>query len=406
MTLPSPRGALVIGGGIVGLSIGLALQARGLAVTMVDAAGERAPASAGNAGQIAVEQHEPLASLAMIRALPRRLMSMGGPVSFPPGAVGQWLPFGLRLIRAVSPSRFAQGKQALGALLVEALPAWRRLMGDIGASDLLRNQGNIVAWESVAGARRARAALQGYASPAARWRDLTAAEAEALGGQLRSAPADAVRFEGTASVADPAAVLDALRAAFLGRGGTVEVRTATLAEARRSGADLVIVAAGVRSARLMREIGHEVPLIAERGYHIQSAQSRWPMDLTSVLFEERALVATRFRSGLRATSFIEFTHPDAEPDPRKWERLKNHAHDLGLPFDSPVETWYGSRPTLPDYLPAIGRSSRDPRVLYAFGHQHLGLTLGPITGDLVASLAFAEAGSMELGPFAVERFGR
>ena len=93
---------LVLGGGIVGLSIGLALQARGLAVTMVDAAGERAPASAGNAGQIAVEQHEPLASLAMIRALPRRLMSMGGPVSFPPGAVGQWLPFGLRLIRAVS----------------------------------------------------------------------------------------------------------------------------------------------------------------------------------------------------------------------------------------------------------------------------------------------------------------
>ena len=166
-----------------------------------------------------------------------------------------------------------------------------------------------------------------------------------------------------------------------------------------------MIAAGARSAPLMRELGYRVPLIAERGYHIQAARSRWPLSLPSVVFAERALVATRFRSGLRATGFIEFTHPDAPPDPRKWERLKAHADTLGLPFDAPVETWVGSRPTLPDYLPAIGRSTRDPRVLYAFGHQHLGLTLGPVTGEIVAALACGAADGPDPAPFAVQRFG-
>ncbi|MDX7954073.1 FAD-binding oxidoreductase, partial [Lichenihabitans sp. Uapishka_5] len=175
---------------------------------------------------------------------------------------------------------------------------------------------------------------------------------------------------------------------------------------RISGAELIVVAAGVRAAPLMRELGVGVPLIAERGYHIQSAQSRWPLSLPSVVFEERALVATRFRSGLRATSFVEFTRADAPPDRRKWARLEAHAAALGLPFDSPVETWVGSRPTLPDYLPAIGRSTHDPRVIYAFGHHHLGLTLGPVTGEIVAALACGEAPGLDLAPFAVERFSR
>ncbi len=404
MTAAPPYGAVVIGGGIVGLSTGLALQARGLAVTIIDRPGERPPASAGNAGHIAVEQHQPLASLEMIRSLPRRLMSVGGPASFPLAGICEWLPFGLRLLRAARPASFARGERALKALLVEALPAWRRLLLGSGTSDLLRQQGNIIAWESIAGAKRGRAGLRTFESSVAHCRDLTSAEMKLLEGQVRSPPADAICFEGSASVADPSVVLGSLRSAFIRNGGTVESRSSTLMEARRLGADLLVIAAGVHSAALMREIGHRVPLIAERGYHIQSAQTRWPMSLTSVVFEERAVVATRFRSGLRATSFIEFTCPYAPPDLRKWARLRAHAEALGLPFDSPVQTWFGSRPTLPDYLPAIGRSSRDPHVLYAFGHQHLGLTLGPITGELIASIACGEPTTPDLTPFAVDRF--
>jgi D-amino-acid dehydrogenase len=281
-------------------------------------------------------------------------MIFGGPASFPPLAVAAWLPFGLRLLMAANPKRFERGGHALRSLMVEALPAWRRLTERAGARALLREEGNIIAWESPAGARRGRAYLRNYRSEAVRWRDLTSEEARLLASQLRRAPAGAVRFEGTASVADPGAMLDALRKAVVARGGVIEARVATLAEAKRAGADLIVVAAGVRSSALMCELGHQAPLIAERGYHIQSAETRWPESLTSVVFEERGLVATRFLSGLRATSFVEFTRPDAPPDPRKWARLRAHAEDLGLPFDGEVRTWFGSRPHCRTTCPPLG----------------------------------------------------
>jgi D-hydroxyproline dehydrogenase len=405
MSEGAPASAIVIGGGIVGLSVASALQGRGVAVKILDAPGDRPPASWGNAGHIATEQHEPLASWRAVRSLPRRLASFGGPASFPATAFGQWLPFGLRLLWAARRANFARGEAALRALMAEALPAWRRLMESAGAADLLREEGAIVAWESPAGARRGRAELKNFQSSAARWRDLTGEEAATLAAQVRAPPVDAVRFEGPASVADPAAVLAALRSALLRRGGAIETRAATLAAARAMGSDVVIVAAGVGSAALMREAGHKAPLIAERGYHIQSAETRWPQSLTSVVFEERALVVTRFLSGLRGTGFVEFTRPEAAPDLRKWERLKAHAKALGLPFDSTPQVWLGSRPTLPDYRPAIGRSPGDPRLLYAFGHQHLGLTLGPVTGEIVAALAFDERPAVDPAAFAIERFG-
>ena len=117
------------------------------------------------------------------------------------------------------------------------------------------------------------------------------------------------------------------------------------------------------------------------------------------------MVLTRFRSGLRATSFVEFGRTASPPDPRKWKRLRAHVHALGLPFEQPVAEWMGARPTLPDYLPAIGRSARHPHIFYAFGHQHLGMTLSAITGELVGALVAEEAPAVDLAPFRVERFG-
>ena len=65
----------------------------------------------------------------------------------------------------------------------------------------------------------------------------------------------------------------------------------------------------------------------------------------------------------------------------------------------------GARPTLPDYLPAIGASTRAANLFYAFGHQHLGLTLGPVTGEAIAALIAGEAPGVDLTPFDVRRFG-
>lgn len=402
--MTAARSVLVIGGGIVGLSSGLALRERGFDVTLLDDAPERPCASWGNIGHIATEQVEPLASWRMAMQMPRRLMSVGGPMSFPPSAIANWLPFGLRLLAAGTPSRFARGKAALSALLEQALPAWRERVATIGATDLLRETGHIVAWERAASATRGRRALARPASAAVSCHDLTDEQGELLRATISRSIIDAMRYEGTASIADPGSALDALRTAFLAMGGRLETGMAGREHVTGPTADLVVVAAGVRSKRLMEALGHRVPIIAERGYHIQSPSAHWPAGLPPIVFEDRALVVSGFTSGLRATSFVEFTRHDAPPDPRKWARLRRHVQDLGLSFGDDTATWYGSRPTLPDYLPAIGRSTRNPRILYAFGHQHLGLTLGPMTGEIIAALATGERSPVDLSAFAVDRF--
>jgi D-amino-acid dehydrogenase len=172
-------------------------------------------------------------------------------------------------------------------------------------------------------------------------------------------------------------------------------------------ADVVLLAAGVDSGRLLQGTGTPVPIIAERGYHIQSPPpAAWPTDMPPIVFEDRSIVVTGFRSGLRATSFVEFARPDSPATATRWAVLERHVDDLGLPFGKPRNRWMGPRPTLPDYLPAIGRSPSMENLFYAFGHQHLGLTMAAVTGELVADLACARQPTIDLRPFDVARFSR
>lgn len=402
--MASPKTAQVIGGGIVGLNVALALQERGIAVVLINPESWSASPSWGNAGHIATEQVEPLASWRTIRSLPSRLFLRGGAAAFPPHAISAWLPFGLRLVGAASPARYARGKTALGSLLAEALPAWRRRVSALGQPELLREQGHLVVWESDATAKAGRANWARADTGTVRWRDLNPDEGRDLQSRIGTPIAGAIRFEGSASVSHPEDVLSALRAQFKRAGGTLEHYTATPQQLAR--AEITVLCAGVASGQYMRQLGHRVPIIAERGYHIQSKERKWGKGLPPLVFEDRSVVITQFKTALRATSFVEFAHQHTTADPRKWQRLRKHTLELDLPFDERASQWIGARPTLPDYLPAIGRSDRVPSLYYAFGHQHLGLTTAPITGELMAALVCGDAPPVNLAPFSLSRFER
>ena len=411
MSAPNEAGsAIVVGGGVIGMSCALGLQARGLQVTVVDPVALR-PASLGNAGHIAVEQVEPLASLATLRALPSMLFSRGGPVSLPAREIGAWLPFALRFARACAPRRFAAGKRALSSLAAAAIPAWRRQLERAGAADLLVENGHFLVWETSAAAERGRRRWAAADTGAVTLREAEAVELDGISAHLRAPLAGGLRFNGSAQIADLDLLASALVRTFERRGGvrirgtaaSVAAGRVVLETGEQLESDAVVIAAGAASGGLLAPLGHRVPLIAERGYHLQAATSDWPLELPPVVFEERAMIVTRFRSGLRAAGFFEFGSAGSAPDPRKWARLRAHHDALGIAFEGPVE-WMGARPTLPDYLPAIGQSGS--AIFYAFGHQHLGLTLAAATGEAVGALVAGETPPFDLSPFAIERFGR
>ncbi len=408
--------ATIIGGGIVGLASALALARQGLDVSLVGDDTARQAASWGNAGHIAVEQVEPLASWAAIRSAPGRLFSRGGALGFPPAQWRHWLPFGLRMLRASSPHRFEAGKMALSRLVSEAMPAWRRLAADLPAAGLLREDGHFVTWSTPEAARAGRAAWAGTDTGTAHFRDATAEETAVLG-RLGGGAAGAIRFIGTGQIADLDTLAGAMEAALRDAGGRiVRGRARLTAQGGEAGLfvddelvsdpGLLIVTAGVRSGALLAPLGHRVPIVAERGYNIRTADHDWPADMPPLVFEDRSMIVTRYAGCVQAASFVELGAPDAPPDPAKWARLEAHVAALGLPMRGPFTRWMGARPTLPDYLPAIGVSRRARNLLYAFGHQHLGLTLAPLTGEIVAALALGGTPAIDVTPFDIGRFER
>jgi glycine/D-amino acid oxidase-like deaminating enzyme len=403
----------IIGGGIIGLSSAIALLDNGYAVTVFDADPERRAASWGNAGHIAIEQVEPLASPAALRSVPRRLFSMGGALALPPSMAMRWLPFATRLVAASTPERFVAGTRALTPLVAAAMPAWQDLVRTIGHQDLLRRDGHIVVWESASTAAAGRAKWALTEIGTTRIDDADDALLQRLGGITRSV-GGAIRFAGSGQIADLGRLAVAMEAALIARGGRIVRSEAKLARRDHHisivghDADLVLVTAGIRSRALLEPLGYRVPMIAERGYHIRApidaGADHWPADLPPVVFEDRSMIVTRYADAVQAASFVELGDPDAPADPRKWQRLERHVAELGLPIAGPYSRWMGARPTLPDYLPAIGRSTTGANMFYAFGHQHLGLTLAPITAQIVAALVTETAPPVPIPAFSLSRF--
>lgn len=411
------KSILVIGGGLVGAASALRLQAAGIATTLIDPGDKRRGASFGNAGHIGVEQVMPWSTWPNLLSAPKHLFGIGGPLDFRWSDIGLWGPWAWRFMRASDPARVAAGHAALSAILRDAMGAWKRLeeLAEMPGTVIPHGQADV--WMSAANADAAREIWARTPTGAASYREMSGDELERYASVLRRPPEAGLAFSGTGQVRDPQGARDAILASFTARGGEIVLGHVTrvdaagakpravLAAGPARDADGLLVACGAWSRGLMSQLGVKAPLIGERGYSMQSVEHNWPEDLPTTIFEERSVVLSRFSSGLRTTSFLEFGNPSAPADARKWDRLHKHLDDLGVRFSKTPDRWVGPRPTLPDYVPAIGRLQRAPNVLYAFGHAHLGLTMSAITSELIEAIVIAKPPSIDLAPFRIERFG-
>ena len=389
------RTVIIVGAGMVGAACAFRLQTAGFVVTLVDPGPDDRAASFGNAGHIAVEQVEPLASWGTVRNAPSMLFGAGGPLDFRLADAAAWMPWAARYIRACRPRTFARGRGVLHRLMAPAVLAWRHLLDAAGAAEMLIEDGHAVLWSNDKEARSGQSKWMRTDTGNCTLEPLSVRDLEAYGRVLLHRPPVAgLRVRGTARLTSPQAVRTALLSAFQANGGQRlcgEViglsadGEVELADGTRLSSNRVLISAGVRSTALMRMVGAVVPLIAERGYSVQFSAPAWPQSLPTAVLDGQSIVLAPQSEGLRATSYVEFARPDSPPDPRKWDRLVARLRAAGLDVPDNHQRWMGSRPTLPDYVPAIG-AVPNSSILYAFGHQHLGVTLSAITAERVLAL--------------------
>jgi glycine/D-amino acid oxidase-like deaminating enzyme len=405
----------VVGAGIIGCAVAWALAKEGRRVLLID---RDEPASAGasfgNAGHVATEQVEPLPSTRLLFTFWRELFAFGGPLALPPRRLLTLSPWIARFASAAFRQR--SHRHHLEPLVRGAADTLERQLEEIGHPELMRRKGHYAIWfgpKSAAHAslaRRQAGELDIATAPAPA--DLLDA---ATRGSASGSASAGVWFPNTAHILDPASVARAFVSAASQRGSTFHRALVRHLQPRGDCIDIVtetdvlpvrraVICAGAWSPALLGPLRVRAPLEAERGYHVE-LKGHPPLTDAPVVYSDYSVIVTPMAGRLRATSYLEFAGLKAPPDPRKPARLRARLRRLGYQGDAEGPSWMGPRPTLPDYLPGIGRAHGLPHLFYAVGHQHLGLTLSAVTADLVADLVAERQPRLDVAPFDLLRFG-
>ncbi len=405
----------IVGGGLMGCATALNLMEQGHGVTILERDAGGLSASVGNAGILAVPEIDPLARPDMLLSVPKWLLDPLGPLALRWQDLPALAPWLLRFLLSARPAKAAASRAAMLHLMKTAEADHVRLGHFAGISGHIRDTGALTVFDSASARDRAFA----HETENAR---LVGCHAEALDAQearrrvpaLQGAFAGAVFNDGYKTFEYPLTFLRRLQAALRERATLTDANVASVRQGpggitvRTEGGreftfDKLVIAAGVWSRRFVADLGLKVLLETERGYNTTFMNPSTTLEMP-VFFSEHGFVATPFENALRIGGAVELASPDAPANYKRAAamRRKMRRYVPDLQEEGGTE-WMGRRPSTPDSLPVIGLHPRDPRIAFAFGHGHLGLTLSATTGRHIARLLSGESDGA-LAPFSIARF--
>jgi D-amino-acid dehydrogenase len=405
---------VVLGGGIVGVSIAVHLQKRGRSVALVDRKPPGNETSFGNAGLIQREGVYPYAFPRALSDLLRYSRNTSLDVRYHPNALLKLAPFLWRYWRNSHPSRHAAIARWYSTLIEHCVTEHRSLAAEAGASALLRPSG----WIKVF---RTNAKRDSEMQVVQRWQREYGVSFDALDPtRLRETEPDldvslkgGLRYTAADSVSDPNALVTAYARYFDRLGGRFFIGDATTlrdhwtvdTQAGVLSARSAVIAMGPWSNDVTTRLGYRLPLAVKRGYHMHYAARSDARLNHPVLDVENGYLIAPMSRGIRLTTGAELAFRDAPKTPVQLDAVEPIARSL-FPLEQRLddEPWMGRRPCTPDMMPVIGPAPKHDDLWFAFGHAHHGLTLGAITGRLIAEMVTGEKPLVDLQPFRAERF--
>jgi D-amino-acid dehydrogenase len=405
---------IVLGAGIVGVSVAYAARQNGLSVVLVDRSEPGSETSYGNAGVLSSGSIFPFNKPSLFSALPHYLANRHAELRWDPRWAARNVGWLVRFLANATPSHVKPRAMALHGLIGASLKQHREWIVKSGAAARLRESGWLKAWRSdgVVAAKAEQALLAAYGI-----------QSEVLDHQAISAlepgilPAYKVGLlhTQTASVDSPGGVTKAYAQAVAASGGRIvqsEIKAiAPEADGWRvvltSGAIAarhVVVALGPWSAELLRPLGYRVPLAFERGYHREFKPNPARSLHRPIHDADGSFVMTPMENGIRITSGVELTARDAPSSLAQLDAVVPLARGVVEFGEAVGETWRGARPTLPDSLPMIGAAPGHSGLWLAFGHQHIGFTTGPATGAAIAAMIAGRPPPFDVAPFSPGRY--
>lgn len=419
------RHVVVIGAGIVGAAAAVELIRDGHRVTIVEPGepGGRQAASYGNSGWLSPASIIPMSMPGLWKKVPGMIADPAGPLAIRWRHILRLAPWLTRFVLAgASIGKVEKTASALALLLRDAPDRHMALAQEIGRPDLILRKGLIYAYPDRKAFEAEALAWRLRRDNGVAYRELSFDELHKMEPELSERYAFAVLVEQGGHCIDPGGYVGAIVAHAVRLGATKVTANATgfvIEKGRLNGVvtdsgtiscDRAVIAAGVHSKQLSEMAGNQVPLESERGYHVvvpdDIAKGSMP-----IMPGDGKMGNNPTIHGLRIAGQVELASTDTIPDWGRADILLRHARRtypaLAGDFDeSRIDRWMGHRPSTPDGLPVIGPSRRTADIILAFGHGHVGLASGPISGRLVADIIDRRRGEEVLERLSPLRFGR
>jgi len=409
---------IIVGAGVIGAASALALLKDGHKVTLVDKKSPCSGASFGNAGAIVNGSCAPTAMPGIFFDAIRMLVQTNSPFSIKPSYFPKITPWLLRFILQSRSSTVFNNAKHLHALTQHAVESWHQLTNNTELTSLFRETGWLKVYElekTFADTSKSRELLDKMGT---NYELLTGSQIHDLEPNLAPIFKRGFYQKDSLSITNPGRLVRGMVDLFVSRGGTykqfdVNHITTNNDQVTLRGslgeltADKAVIAAGAWSGSLAKQLQDNIPLDTERGYHLMLPKSSSSLLSRPVVHGESSFVLTPMETGLRMASQIEFAGLNAPPDYKKIRSLLPRVKSMLPKVETREESvWLGFRPSLPDSLPVLGFSSKTNKVIYAFGHQHLGMTLAAITGFLISDLLSNRTPRVPISPYRPNRFNK
>ena len=404
----------IVGAGIQGVCAGLHILKKGIPVTIFDKQDPGMMASYGNAGHFSPYAVLQLNRPDVIYDVPKMLLSSSGPLALKWNYIPKMLPWIFKYFKSSTKKNMMHTAKYMHQILNLSLDAYDDMFKEIDTTNLVERKGIIYVWTNKNKKSR-ELEIKIRDDLGVKQKLVSKEEILDLEPNLNPVFDAGAYYDYAYHARDPHGILKRLFDLFVKKGGrfqksevkdirqTDDNNSEIVTSEKNYNFEKIVLACGAFSKYFTDKLGENIPLDTERGYHVHF-ESMEHLISRPVIFLDRGFGMTPMNQGLRAVGTVELGGLKNPISKKRIDYIVKCAKELLPQLKEHKDEWLGFRPTLPDFLPVIGPSSKFKNIIYSFGHQHLGWTLGAITGKIVSGIISGENTNLDLQPYSSKRF--
>ena len=404
----------VIGAGIVGICSAYFLKKSGFNVTLIDKEKPGTMTSFGHACSFADYANVPVNYPGLIWDIPSMLLRKDGPLAIDLFYILKNLPWAISFLKNCNKEKVNEIASSLTNLLKHSQISYDEIFQDVDVSEYISHEENLYLFDSKKSFEDNEYANVIRKNNNVKVKNLNKNEVKELEPNIADVYYAGQIFTGSRHTTNPLAISNKIFDKFLELGGIYinqnvkniiqkENKIELRLEDKNFYFDKIIVSTGAWSNQIANKFGDKFPLDTERGYHILFDTNEKLIN-RPVAWSESGFYLIQIHDGIRAAGTVEIAGLKKPPNKKRLAMIERQSRKVLPQLREVKSTWMGRRPTLPDSLPVIGKSQNNNNVIYAFGHQHVGWTLGAVTGKIIDSLSKDQVPNIDISAYAPDRF--